>query len=47
MNMLLPEPMMWLLRWIFLLAPLALLVILTRWLRPSYRQQVAAFFAFL
>lgn len=47
MNMLPPEPMMWLLRWIFLLAPLALLVILTRWLRPSYRQQVAAFFAFL
>ena len=47
MNMLLPEPLMWLLRWVLLLGPLALLVVLTRWRRPSHRQQVAAFFAFL
>lgn len=45
--MLLPEPLMWLLRWVLLLGPLALLVVLTRWRRPSHRQQVAAFFAFL
>ena len=45
--MLLPEPLMWLLRWVLLLGPLALLVVLTRWRRPSHRQQVATFFAFL
>ncbi|MFS8048775.1 methyltransferase family protein [Rhizobium sp. BR 314] len=47
MNLLLPEPLMWLLRWALLLEPLALLALLVYWRRPSHRQQVAAFFAFL
>lgn len=47
MNLLLPEPLMWLLRWVLLLGPLVLLAILVRWRHPSHRQQVAAFFAFL
>jgi protein-S-isoprenylcysteine O-methyltransferase Ste14 len=47
MDLLLPEPLMWLLRWALLLGPLSLLVILIRWRKPAHRQQVAAFFAFL
>ena len=38
---------MWALRWLLLLGPLAMLVVLVEWRKPAYRQQVAAFFAFL
>ena len=46
-ELLLPEPWMWALRWALLLCPLAALLILIRWRPPSHRRQVAGLFAFL